>query len=181
MKKLNLSYKSQRDNKLNSAGSCNVTCVAMVLEYYGAKGDGSSTQLEDQLYARMEREGLSRHSPYDLQTVMKRYEAPLGIRTSFTERGSLQGIIKAIDEGSPVILHAFLTSYGHIVVINGYDAAKQVFNVLDSWGEYWSTGYDSRPSQGKDEQYSYSLIQRLAQNPDGKTKDSFWMHTFRKA
>ncbi|MEG4323653.1 MULTISPECIES: C39 family peptidase [unclassified Microcoleus] len=80
--KLAVPYKSQLDNALNPGGACNVTSIAMCLEYLGVTPLRQNIQIEDELYAYMESRNLNRHSPRDLATVVRNY----GIRS--ISRGS---------------------------------------------------------------------------------------------
>jgi Peptidase_C39 like family len=57
--KLNVPYKSQLDNEENPTGSCNVTSMAMCLEYLGAKRRQNFDQFEDELYRYAIERGLN--------------------------------------------------------------------------------------------------------------------------
>jgi Peptidase_C39 like family len=84
--RLDISYKSQLDNRENPTGSCNVTSMAMCLEFLDPdlKRDykSGSGQLEDHLYRLMENNDLDRHSPQDLERLVSRFYYP--IKDSFT-------------------------------------------------------------------------------------------------
>ena len=66
---LNVPYKPQNDNIYNPTGSCNVTSIAMCLEFLGVKIENEN-QLEDIIYQQMSHSGLSRHSPFDLAKIV---------------------------------------------------------------------------------------------------------------
>lgn len=69
---LNVPYLSQLDNHFNPYGSCNVTCVAMCLYFLGyPRHEG--TQLEAELYQKLEKLGRSRCDPYDLKYLIGIY------------------------------------------------------------------------------------------------------------
>jgi len=167
---LNVPYKSQLDNAYNPTGACNVTCFAMVMTYFKIKGNTGIAQLEDELYQYMSKNGLSRHDPYDLMKMAQAY----GVVDNFTERGRLQDIRKAIAEGRPCIIHGYFTSFGHIVVVRGYD--QYGFFVNDPYGEWTSTGYRNDLS-GKNLHYSNALIQSKC-SPEGE--DFIWLHRLAK-
>ena len=163
-------YLSQLDNTYNPYGSCNVTCVAMCLYYLGMPRR-NGTQLEDELYLKLEQMGRSRHNPYDLKYLIETYP---GYRDVFRENGGFADIRSAIDAGHPVIVHGYFTSSGHIVVIRGYDDAG--FLVNDPYGEWFASGYDTSRS-GERLHYSLDLIARTC-SPESRAQPSnIWMHT----
>ncbi|HEY9751254.1 MAG TPA: C39 family peptidase, partial [Allocoleopsis sp.] len=121
-------YKSQRDNENNPSGSCNVTSCAMVLDFFGKRGNGDG-QFEDQLYIECQERGLSRHDPYDLQTLMRSH----GINDEFREDAKWSDAKAHLAAGSPLICHGYFTKFGHIIVIRGYVPNGWIVN--DPWGE----------------------------------------------
>lgn len=172
---LQMGYLNQRDNFFNPNGSCNVTCMAMVLKYLGVKQKypGHYAQFEDELYEEMDLQGWIRHDPVDLAILMESY----GVKPQFTKFGSIEGARSAIREGSPVVIHGYFTSFGHIITLKGFD--EDGFRVYDPFGEWHDWGYDrndsSNPHKGRDLHYSYKLIEETCL-PDG----NLWMHTFLK-
>ncbi len=164
----NFPYFSQLDNEQNPTGSCNVTSVAMVLKYLGAKRNPRYKnlfgQFEDELYAYMLDRGLSRHSPADLAFVVKEY----GCFDEFRSDATLKQVKDWLDDGNPVIIHGYFTAFGHIMPVKGYDDYGLIVN--DPYGEWFSDGYRTDLS-GEGLHYSYDLIERVC-IPDG----SFWVH-----
>lgn len=176
-KVLQVSYKSQRDNKYNPSGSCNVTSIAMCVCFHGIKGDGSEKQLEDQLYRYCQETGLSRHDPNDLAyMVNERFQGI--VKDAFTNHGTFDDIRKAIDEGNPCVVHGYFTQFGHIIVIKGYDDTGFIVN--DPWGEYHSDGYDTSVS-GEGLHYSYKLMARVCSPESEKNPCNIWLHVIKKA
>lgn len=165
-KVLNIPHKSQLDNALNPTGACNVTSFAMVMAYFQIKGRTGVGQLEDELYRYMENSGLSRWEPDDLARAATAY----GIRDEFTMRGKLSDLRRAIASGYPCIIHGYFTSFGHILVVRGYD--QNGFFVNDPYGEWSSSGYDNNAS-GENLYYSNGLIQSKC-SPEGE--DYVWIH-----
>lgn len=164
-KVLNVPYSSQLDNVHSPFGTCNLTSVAMVLRYFGVKGNGQG-QLEDQLYLKYgDRRWYS--------STMDEAFAAYGIEDDYAETRRIEDVIWALANGCPVIIHGYFTSSGHIVVIKGYDHIRKVFIVNDPYGEYFGTGYDTYRS-GEDLEYSYGLIQRLCEDQNG-----MWVHIVR--
>jgi Peptidase_C39 like family len=169
-KNLNVPYKSQLDNELNPRGACNVTCFAMVMKYFRLRGDWTVGQLEDELYYYMDRVGLSRHDPGDLAKMARVY----GLRDDLTLNGTLYDMRKAIAEGRPCIIHGYFTSFGHIIVVRGYDSRG--FWVNDPFGEWMSYGYREDLS-GENLHYSNDLIRRTS-TPEGN--NYLWLHRLSK-
>ena len=71
--KLKVPFKSQLDNRLNPTGSCNVTSIAMCLEFLQTPRRKNTGQFEDELYEYAIAQNYSRHSPADLARVVRDY------------------------------------------------------------------------------------------------------------
>lgn len=168
MKTLSVPYKSQLDNWHNPSGSCNVTSLAMCLEFLKADRNprykNRFQQFEDELYQYALDHKLSRHSPADLAKIVSAY----GRRDLYTEFATIQNVQDWIEGGNPAITHGYFTTFGHILVIVGFDKAG--FIVHDPYGEWFPDGYRTDLS-GANLHYSYDLIKRTC-IPDGK----FWVH-----
>lgn len=165
---LNIPYKSQLDNSKNPTGACNVTCLAMCLDFLRVPRRQKTGQYEDELYQYAIDKGYSRHDPRDLAQIVKDY----GAKDRFTNRATLQQVRDWIDSGNPCITHGYFTDFGHIIVITGYDA-NGLF-VHDPYGEWFPTGYDTTVP-GKNLHYSHDLIRRTCMH-DG----DFWVHFINK-
>lgn len=165
---LKIPYKSQRDNFLNPSGSCNVTSLAMCLEFLGAKRRTQSGQLEDELYRYALNNGYSRHDPYDLAEIVRDY----GCQDFFTKTATIEDVKDWLALGYPIVVHGYFTSFGHIIVLIGYD--DKGFIVNDPYGEWYNNGYDTSAS-GAGLHYSYNLIQSVCM-ADG----NFWVHFISK-
>ena len=143
-------YHSQRNNKYNPSGACNVTSIAMCLNYHGVD-PVPEKQLEDELYQYMIDNKKSRHSGWHLAWAAENFPKHVGsdvvIKDVFKENGTLDELKQAIAEGNPCVVHGFFTKFGHIVAISGYDD-KGVF-IEDPWGEWHSWGYDNSPGTGQ--------------------------------
>ncbi|MEP0924386.1 C39 family peptidase [Leptolyngbya sp. ST-U4] len=172
--KLTVPYKSQRDNSSNPDGACNVTSVAMCLEFFKIPRKQSSGQFEDELYEYMLNRSLNRHSPHDLAKVVRNY----GAKDAFDSHSTVDEVKSWLASGKPVITHGYFTTFGHIVVLVGFDDAG--FWVHDPYGEWFSSGYDRNnpdryDEKGKYKHYSYNLIHKTCAY-DGE----FWVHFISK-
>lgn len=167
--RLNVRFKSQVDNFYNPTGACNVTSIAMCLEYLNIpRRDLRYSQFEDELYRYAINMGYSRWSPYDLAKIARDY----GARDYFTENALIEDVKDWVAAGYPAVIHGYFTSFGHIIVVVGYD--ENGFIVHDPYGEWFSTGYRTDLS-GAYLHYSYQLIRRVC-IPDG----NFWVHFISK-
>jgi uncharacterized protein YvpB len=171
-KRLDVPYRSQRNNTLNPSGACNVTAIAMALLYFDVapRYPDLWPQFEDELYDYTERLGLNRHDALDLVKVVEAY----GARDQFSSTYKLADIKAALENGQPAILHGYFTSAGHIIVAVGYDADGLI--VHDPYGEWHSWGYDLNDpegdnTKGKYQHYSDRLIEHACM-PDG----NLWAH-----
>ncbi|QNH58483.1 MAG: peptidoglycan-binding protein [Limnospira indica BM01] len=164
-RRLNVPFKSQLDNFYNPTGACNVTSIAMCLAYFNIpRRNLRYRQFEDELYRYALDMGYSRHNPYDLARIVRDY----GARDHFTENAVIEDVQDWIAAGYPAVIHGYFTSFGHIIVVVGYD--QNGFIVHDPYGEWFSTGYRTDLS-GAYLHYSYRLIRRVC-IPDG----NFWVH-----
>lgn len=148
-------------------GACNVTSVAMCLEYLKIKRNPNYkrfAQFEDELYQFCIDNSLDRHKPDHLAQLIRKY----GAQDRFTTAGTMESVRDWIDLGLPCIIHGFFTNSGHIIVATGYDNTGLI--VHDPYGEWFDWGYDTAAS-GEALHYSYGLIERTC-SPDG----DFWVH-----
>jgi uncharacterized protein YvpB len=170
-------YKMQLDNKFEPYSTCNITSLAMCLEYYGiglvstfsgVVKENKNVQLEDKLYQYMSDKGLNKHYPEHLAQVARDY----GIKDDFTVHGTFDRCKQHLSEENPCIIHGYFTQPGHIIVLVGYNSTG--FIVHDPYGEWFKSGYRTDLS-GKNLHYSYDLIQKTCAY-DGE----FWVHYLRK-
>lgn len=157
-------YKSQLDNWYNPTGSCNVTSMAMCLQFLNVPQRKSWMQFEDELYEYALNRGYSRWDPYDLARIVRDY----GAQDFFTETATIEDVQYWLASNKPVVIHGYFTTFGHIMPVLGYDPYG--FYVHDPYGEWFSTGYRTDLS-GASLHYSYNLIRRTC-IPDG----NFWVH-----
>ena len=160
---LSVPYFSQLNNEMNPHGSCNVTSVAMCLTYLGYQHQHPG-QLEDELYQYCLSQGLSRHSPWDLQELIGRY----GYQDDFQDKAKWAEVKTWLAGGNPCIAHGWFTRSGHIVTLTGYNEKGWV--VHDPYGEWFSWGYDTSVS-GKNLTYSYGMMRQIC-----GTDGDLWIH-----
>lgn len=163
-------YKSQLDNLEDPSGSCNVTSIAMCLEYLKVTRHKSSGQFEDELYEYALNQGLNPKAPLDLAQIVQDY----GAKDTFTFKGTIAEVKDWLAKGNPVVIHGYFTPVGHIIVLVGYDSTG--FIVHDPNGEWFSGGYDRNQPDGNNQKgkflhYSYKMIKQTSM-ADG----DFWVH-----
>jgi len=180
-------YLSQRDNKHKPWGTCNVTCLAMVLEYFGVKPIFPNGQLEDELYEEIySKEGKKffemykrRYPQYSFSGINAETVHPVlawisknrGIKDRFIFNGSVTLIKEQLFIGWPVILTGAFTGSGHIVLAIGLTKGHDLI-VHDPWGN-WLRGYTNH--DGAFLVYPIEKLKPvLKENPEGK----IWMHQF---
>lgn len=164
-------YLSQKNNEQNPSGTCNTTSIAMGM---GKEGEPllrkTGEQLEDYLTRFCLDNGLSRHSPGDLEILAQRH----GYRPRFTAHATWKEVKAWLDKGKICITHGWFTAFGHILVICGYDDEKRRWIVHDPWGEWYAGGYDTSVS-GEYLEYSYGMMSKLC-GPDAEGQ--LWIHFF---
>jgi uncharacterized protein YvpB len=174
--RLDVPYKSQADNRYDPWITCNVTSIAMCLEYLGVRRKESSGQLEDELRDYMLNHGLNREVGSDLAKVVRAY----GAQDFFSTQTTVEEVKKWLSNKNPAVFHGYFTrggKGGHIIAVVGYDS--QGFIVHDPAGEFYWKGYDyndsSKNEKGKFLNYSYDLIEKTCQ-----TDGEFWVHFISK-
>lgn len=162
--RLKVPYLSQLDNANNPTGSCNVTSIAMALQFYGIDA------VPDDLYTEMLNSGLIRHSPQDLAIVANKRD---GVKDEFSPGASIDDVRSHLDTENPGVIHGYFTNSGHIVCVVGYNEKGLV--VHDPYGKWLGgTDYDTSVS-GEYLTYSYESIEASCL-PDG----TCWLHKFSK-
>ncbi|MEG3849203.1 C39 family peptidase [Microcoleus sp. herbarium19] len=166
--RLGIPYRSQMDNLYNPTGACNVTSIAMCLDFLRIPRRKRTGQYEDELYEYAIAKGYSRWDPYDLAKIAVDY----GAKDFYTENATIDDVQDWLASGNPAVIHGYFTSFGHIIVAAGYDS--EGFFVHDPYGEWFPSGYDTTVS-GAYLHYSYRLIRNVCM-ADG----NFWVHFISK-
>jgi hypothetical protein len=155
-----IAYLSQRDNSNVPNGTCNVTSLATVMQFWGFT---SSHQLEDELFLMLETE--------EAQTFFKKNFPSLqnynarnvhGMLGWCARKHGLKWEYKALDpafvrEKAPVIISGKFTSFGHICVLLGFTYNGD-WIVHDPYGD-WNTDYKNK--QGAYRVYNKEDCNRL--------------------
>jgi len=171
--RLSVPYFYQYQNQLHPSASCQNTSIAMVLKFLGA------SVTPDQITGRF---GKDRAQSVDgLNSVFNQLARELGVRQlRSTGSGSLAELRAALDAGSPVIIHGYFTSYGHVLVVTGYDERGYYVNdPAGRWSGYFKGGYPSawgEPAAGHDTFYTKAAFEAAVATSDGSTQLPLWMH-----
>ena len=163
---LDIPYSSQRDNTRDPYRTCNVTSVAMCLNYLGQQSKNSAEQLEDELDRYVASKGWSRYTHDHLARLVQHY----GYKDTFIVNASYKQIKNHLATGYPVITAGMFTRSGHIIVLRGFNEREKCFYVNDPFGEWFATGYQNK--SGENLKYSYNMIQRLSMAGTGAA----WAH-----
>ncbi len=148
-------YKSQRDNEHDPNSTCNVTALAMAMDYLGVSRNDPAAQLEDELFELIRspsgiayyqrtspdlfQKGVPANQVYDnLVWAAEQY----GLRATFSGKRRWQEIAQQVHAGRPVLLSTTLTSSGHIVLLVGLTATGDLV-CHDPYGDF-KRGYKSK-------------------------------------
>lgn len=167
---LKVPYLSQRDNFFKPHQTCNVTSVAMVLEYFlgEVKEVPEKMQLEDYLYSKLKDKGQSNYVHEDLSNCIKSF----GVNNTFKTDATWEEIKTHLRKGFPVIVSGKFTRSGHIIVARGFDNSG--FWVNDPYGEVMGLTQKYQNTSGENLHYSNALMEWAGsqQASEGKT----WAH-----
>lgn len=170
-------YYRQYDNAERGGSACNITSVAMMVDYFGiALASDDKDRTPDKIYDRF---GI-KYNPEELAAIFNiiAREANASVRDTFYERGTIAQLREQVTNGNPVIVHGWFTKPGHIMVVTGFDGENYVVNDpagrwnLKKWG---ANSYDISVS-GRSIKYPAAEFE-YAINDNG-TGDDLWLHVF---
>ena len=124
-------------------------------------------------------------SPSGLASLFNHYANQAGIPQRLTPitNGSINGLKAELDQGRPVIIHGYFTSYGHIMVVLGYDEGGYWVNdPAGEWSQYFGGGYPYgwEPDVGKGIYYRKDAFEVAAvATSDGYDYLPLWYHFVR--
>jgi len=157
---LEVPYYSQRDNKYNPNGTCNVTCLAMALSYLDIRKRSvhGNVQLEDDLYQFLhtkEADAAFKEVAPALYGKVKPQHAHAMLAWAAQEYGATRTVsgarpleeIARLVQQHPVLLSGRFTGSGHIVLAVGLSEGSD-FIVHDPWGD-WNQGYQERNGEAR--------------------------------
>ncbi|ERT07648.1 putative peptidoglycan binding domain protein [Lyngbya aestuarii BL J] len=187
---LKVPFHTQHNNQQNPSGACNVTCIAMILKYYGVDSRtpddiNRNVQLEDVLYLKTTQwdkengfygSSQARHQPLFLMRLLREWGQKYGQgalqNSHFKEFASENDIKQHIASGNPVVIHGYFTNFGHIIVVKGYDETTREWICNDPNGKWlgYQGGYDKNAS-GENVRYSYDNVREVCHIGGG-----IWCH-----
>lgn len=162
---LPIPYFSQLNNQFQPTKTCNVTCVAMCLYYFGIRSKNRNQQLEDELFKFVENKGWDKYVHEHLCRLFIEY----GVFDVFKMQATWDEVKVHLANKKPVIISGRFTTSGHIIVLRGYDETG--FWVNDPYGEFFHSGYRTDLT-GENLHYSYKLVQSKSYSGSEKT----WAH-----
>jgi hypothetical protein len=172
-------YFYQYDNAQNPSGSCQNTCVAMVLKYF-AQQEGKPNASDITPDAISKAWGTSKaQSVAGMEDLFNKEAAARGlsVREKGTETTPLADFREAAKLAKPIIVHGYFTNYGHIMVVLGFDGTFYTCNdPAGKWSQqYKNGGYNTKNNtEGIYIKYSKKAFED-AISPDGMV----WMHVFK--
>lgn len=171
-------YYRQYDNAERGGSACNITSVAMMVDYFGIMLESpDKSRTPDKIHDRF---GI-KYNPEELAAIFNiiAREANATVRDEFYERGTITQLRKEVANGHPVIVHGWFTKPGHIMVVTGFDGENYIVNDpagrwnLQKWG---ANSYDTSVS-GEGIKYPATAFE-YAINDNG-TGDDLWLHVFK--
>ena len=120
-------------------------------------------------------------SPAGLASIFNQLaeESGLSARLQARTSGSLSGLRGLLAEGKPVIVHGYLTSYGHVVVATGFDGGQYTVNdPAGRWTQTWKGGYPYGWSStiGRGIRYSRARFEQAIATSNGSSYLPLWYH-----
>jgi hypothetical protein len=152
-------YRSQRNNAYSPSGSCQNTCLSMLLQYYGLP-------VEPDYLTRRWNTSVGQ-TPNGAEWLFNTLasENDLGVRATGSQATTMDDIEAAVDDDVPVMTFGWFTSSGHIVVVVGYD--DDTVYAHDPYGT-WNERYRGGHRAGGGDYVAYdrdAFVQAVA--PDG--------------
>ena len=166
-------YFYQYANSYHPSASCQNTSIAMVLKWAGWSGT------PDTITARFGKDLAQ--SPAGLASVFNQLaeESGLSARLQARTSGSISGLRGLLAEGKPVIVHGYLTSYGHVVVATGFDGNQYTVNdPAGRWAQTWKGGYPYgwNSTIGRGIRYSATRFEQAIATSNGSSSRPLWYH-----
>ena len=169
-------YFFQYNNTLYPGSSCQNTSVAMVLAHLGWRGRPDDiTRGWGKDYAQR---------PHNLSYMFNTISSEEGLSGALqtTTNGTLEEFRSALSSGYVVIAHGYFTSYGHVLVVTGYDGTYYTVNdPAGAWRQTFRGGYSwSSASAGHGIKYSKEAFEVAIGTSDGQSHLPLWYHVLRQ-
>ena len=168
-------YWNQLNNYYDPYGTCSVTSLAMITDYFGITDPNDNGRSPDYIYERFN--GVLQTVPAlknGFNTLAQEAGSP--IRNVGKENGTIAELRDLASQGIPTIIHGWFTQPGHIMVVTGFDG--EYYTVNDPFGRWnlqkWGS-YDTSVS-GEGQRYPKGAFE-YAINDNG-TGDDLWIHIF---
>jgi hypothetical protein len=159
-------YFHQNSNRLDPSGSCQNTCVAMVLKHYGA-----DDITPDDLTARWGT-GVAKTTAGLKQLLnTEAQERGLTVRDSIVDNGQIDQLYRLLDEGKPVIVHGRFSVSGHLIVLLGYDENYYyAHDPAGAWRQRPDAGFTNSddPDIGRYTRYEREAMEKALISADHK-------------
>jgi hypothetical protein len=171
-------YWFQYNNTYNPSGSCQNTTIAMVMKYYAIK-EGKTTVAN-----QITPDDISNYWGTDKAQTVPGYvdlfnqEAAyrgLAVRDMGSTTSTLTKMRDELAQGRIVAAHGYLTSYGHVVVILGFDGTYYYcHDSAGQWNQQYAGTHTGGATAGNTIKYTKAALE-AALAPDGYV----WLHTFK--
>ena len=122
--------------------------------------------------------------PHNLAYLFNTLASENGIekRLYATTNGTLDELRAELNAGNPTIIHGYFTSYGHVMIVLGYD--ENGYWVNDSagkWNQYFMGGYPYgwNSTIGKGIYYNKAYFEEAIATWDGYSPAPLWFHKIR--
>lgn len=168
-------YFFQYNNNLFPGSSCQNTSVAMVLAHLGWGGR------PDDITGSWGKDFAQ--TPHNLSYMFNTIAGEEGLSGALqtTTNGTLEELRSALQGGRVVIIHGYFTSYGHVLVVTGYDGTHYTVNdPAGAWRQEFRGGYPwSSDTAGHGIRYRSEPFEAAIATSDGYTSLPLWYHTLR--
>ncbi len=171
-------YWYQYNNTYNQGGSCQNTTIAMVMKYYAIK-EGKTTVAN-----QITPDDISNYWGTNKAQTVPGYvdlfnrEAAfrgLAVRDIGSTTSNITKMRDELAQGRIVAVHGYFTSYGHVVVVLGFDGTYYYCNdSAGKWNEQYGGTHTGGATAGIGVKYSKAAFE-AAISPDGYV----WLHTFK--
>ncbi|MFN3328769.1 MAG: C39 family peptidase, partial [Fervidobacterium pennivorans] len=156
-------YYNQYENYAYPGSTCNLTSVAMMLDYFGITKPGINTggwsRTPDYLISRFggpiyDASGLD----WAFNTIAK--EKGSSVRM-YTKLGTVSDMRAELAKGRPIIVQGWYTRSGHVLVVISFDGTYYICNdPAGTWNQYKYGGYVNR--MGKYVKYYKSYFEEAS-------------------